>query len=338
MKQATEMGTGSPSLALQKILVTGGTGYLAANLINRLKNTDCHIVRLGRPETVFTPMSGVARIEDVRGDIRQRATWERSLDGVTTIFHFAAQTSAYVADENPQADLEVNVLPMLQLLEICRENDWHPSILFSGTVTETGIPESLPVDETHPDQPVTIYDLHKLMAENYLKYYSQQGIVCGAILRLANVYGPGPRSSSPDRGMLNQIVRRALGGEALTIYGRGEHVRDYIYVEDVVQAFLQAVQNIERLNGRHFVIGTGQGHTIAESVKLVAERVAKKTGRLVPVKHIDSPVSQSPIEARDFVADSSRFSQATGWRGGVSLIDGIDRTIDYRLTENGANR
>ena len=79
MKHATERGTGSPSPALQKILVTGGTGYLAANLIDLLKNTDCHIVRLGRPATVFTPMAGVARIEDVRGDIRQRTTWERSL-------------------------------------------------------------------------------------------------------------------------------------------------------------------------------------------------------------------------------------------------------------------
>ena len=200
-------------------------------------------------------------------------------------------------------------------------------------MTEAGIPTRLPVDETHPDTPITIYDLHKLMAESYLKYYSGQGIIQGAILRLANIYGPGPKSSSADRGVLNVMVRKALNGEPLTVYGKGDYLRDYVYVEDVARAFLMAGANIEPVNSQHFVIGSGQGCTLAEAFNLVAERVALKAGQPVPVTHVEPPTPQSPIEARNFVADTTRFWQATGWKARVSLTEGIDRTIDVFLSE-----
>lgn len=312
----------------RRILITGGKGFLGTNLVDLLKDIDCHIVRLGRSGGIFEPVDGAVRLEDVTGDIRERMTWERVLEGVNMVFHFAAQTSVYVANENPSADLNINVVPMLYLLEICQEKGWRPTILFSGTVTEAGIPESLPVDETHPDIPVTIYDLHKLMAEKYLKYYTSQGIVHGVTLRIANVYGPGPKSSSADRGVLNVMIRKALKGETLSIYGKGDYLRDYVYVKDVARAFLEAGAHIERVNGQHFVIGSGEGHTLADAFKLVAERVRLKAGQRVSVAHVEPPTSQSPIETRNFVADSRRFTQATGWRPAYSLSEGIDRTVE----------
>ena len=325
-----------PSLSMHKVLVTGAAGYLASNLTNLLKDMDCQIVRLGRPGTTFLPVEGAAAVEDITGDIRESTTWERALSGVDTVFHLAAQTSAYVANENPDADLEINVLPMLHLLETCRKSDCQPNVLFAGTVTEAGIPQSIPVDETHLDRPITIYDVHKLMAENYLKYYCSQGAVRGATLRLANVYGPGP-SSRRDRGVLNQMVRKALKGETLIIYGQGDHLRDYIYVDEVVEAFLLAAKNIEHINGQYFVIGSGHGYTVAEAIKLVAERVSNKTGQEIRIQHQDPQMSLSPIEARDFVADTSRFQRTTGWEPRISLIEGIDRSIDYWLTQECSN-
>jgi nucleoside-diphosphate-sugar epimerase len=319
------------SYAGKHILITGSTGYLATSLLDMLKDANCRIVRLSRPGTIFAPVDGAAQIENLAKDIRERSTWERALEGVDIVFHFAAQTSVYAAGENPLDDLDINVLPMLHLLETCRQKAWRPTVLFSGTVTEAGIPTTLPVDETHPDNPITIYDLHKLVAENYLKYYVRQGIVHGAVLRLANVYGPGPKSSSADRGILNKMVQMALNGEPLTVYGTGVHLRDYIYVKDVVLAFLKAGISIDRLNGQHFVIGSGQGHTIAEAISLVAGRVALETGQRVPVVHIEPPTPQSPIETRDFIADTTRFQQATGWSPQVSLAQGIDLTIEVLL-------
>ena len=312
----------------KRILITGGAGYIATNLIHLLRSTDCHITRLDRPGARFTPLTGKAQVRDIEGDIRDRAVWETSLTDVDVVFHFAAQTSVYVAEQNPPADMDINVVPMLHLLETCREKGICPTILFSGTVTESGLPASLPVNESHPDCPITVYDLHKWMAENYLKHYTRNGFVRGAVLRLANVYGPGPKSSSADRGVLNMMIRKALQGEPLTVYGTGNYLRDYIYVEDVARAFLAAAVNIDQLNGKHFIIGSGEGHTIVQAINLVAARVALKTGQRVPVIHIDPPATLSPIEVRNFVADSGQFSNATGWKARVFLVEGIDRTIE----------
>ena len=316
----------------KRILVTGGSGFLATNLVEALKDTKCFIRRLSRGAR-FPVHAGAARIEDMKADIAEEATWERALDGIDIVFHFAAQTGVSTANEDPVADFGANVLPMLRMLEACRKKNLHPVALFSGTVTEAGITDRIPVDENIPDNPVTVYDLHKMMAENYLKYYVRKGMVRGAVLRLANVYGPGPRSSGANRGVLNGMIEKALEGRTLTIYGQGDYVRDYIYVRDVVGAFLAAGASIDRLNGRHYVIGSGTGHTIAETVRMIASRVERISGFPVAVMHVDLPDGMSPIEQRNFVADTTHFSSRTGWMAGTSLAEGIDLTIDYFVRE-----
>jgi nucleoside-diphosphate-sugar epimerase len=320
------------AFAGRRILITGGTGYLAAALIHQLQNFDCSIVRLGRSKEKFISVEGLAQITDVIGDVREPELWEKLIVDADIIFHLAAQTSVYVANQDAAADLRVNFLPMLSLLEACRRLGKSPLILFSGTVTEAGIPSHLPVSESHPDNPATVYDLHKLMAENYLRYFVSQGLVQGATLRLANVYGPGPRSSSADRGILNAMIGRALAGEAITVYGSGSQLRDYVFVEDAARAFLLVAAAMKEASGRHFVVGSGEGHTFAEAMSRISEAVARKTGKAkVPIVHVDPPHPQSPIEARNFVADTTLLSSLTGWRPQVSLEQGIDWTIEALL-------
>jgi nucleoside-diphosphate-sugar epimerase len=244
------------------------------------------------------------------------------------VFHLAAQTSTYEANRDPRSDLENNVLPMLLMLQTFHERKLFPAIVCASTVTICGLPERLPVNEDHPDAPVTVYDLHKQMAENYLKYHVRARTARGAVLRLANVYGPGPRASRADRGILNQMVGRALRGEALTVYGRGEQIRDYVHVDDVASAFLEASARLDTLRGVHFIIGSGEGYSIAQALQLVAERVAVRTGKIVPVINVDPPAGLSPIEARNFVADSRRFKEITGWRAHYALADGIDTVVE----------
>jgi UDP-glucose 4-epimerase len=312
----------------KRLLITGGGGYLAYGLVNRLKGVRCSIIRLGRSADKFTPFPGRARISDVVGDVRERQVWNTVLDETDVVFHFAAQTSVYIANQDPVADFNSNVLPMLHLLEACRSKRLNPIVVFAGTATEVGTARTIPVNETFPDRPVTIYDMHKLMAENYLKYYTREETVRGTTLRLANVYGPGPASSSADRGVLNMMLRRALAGEPITVYGEGNQIRDYIYLDDVTNAFLNGVAAIENTKGRNFVIGSGEGHTILEAMTMVSERVALKTGVRSRVIHIEPPQPQSLIEARNFVADSSLFCKLTGWRTRMTLAEGIDRTIE----------
>jgi nucleoside-diphosphate-sugar epimerase len=248
---------------------------------------------------------------------------------VDVIFHLAAQTSAAWADAHPEEDFSVNVAPVVSLVETCRKMEISPTVVLAGTATECGLTDSLPVNESVPDHPITIYDEHKLAAENALKKADQQGVLQAATLRLANLYGPGPRSSSADRGVLNLMVRRALSGEELTVYGTGEYMRDYLFVKDAALAFLAAAEHIESVHGGHFVIGTGAGTTIKKAFELVAERVAARGGTKAEVKRIDPPTSLPVIETRNFVADSTRFEEQAGWNTLIDLKAGIDRTVRF---------
>jgi nucleoside-diphosphate-sugar epimerase len=270
---------------------------------------------------------------EVAGDVGDLAVWDAVLQDADVVFHFAGQTSSVAAAANPTSDFDANVAPMRNLLLTCRRLRRRPMVMFAGTVTQAGVPLRLPVDEDAPDHPVTIYDRHKLMAEDDLKAAASDGAVCGATLRLANVYGPGGHGRNKDRDVLNRMITTALRGEPLTVYGTGDYVRDYVFVEDVVDAFLMAAARPERVNGRHYVVGSGRGITIRDAFELVAARVGVRTGTRVPVITAEPVTALSAIEQRHFVADPSRLSAATGWRPTWSLTDGIDRTIEARPCE-----
>ena len=311
----------------QTVAVTGAGGFLGGRLVDRLLTLDCRIIRLGRSPLPPVDAAPAARVTDVIGDVSDRAVWDRPIDA-DIIFHFAAQTSGAAAASNPDADFRVNVMPMRHLLAACREKGRRPIVLFAGTVTEAGIPSRLPVNEDAPDDPITIYDRHKLMAEGELKAAALAGDVSAATLRLANVYGPGAHGRSDDRDVLNRMIRGALRGEPLTVYGNGEYVRDYVFIDDVIDAFLLAAAHPERVSGRHYVVGSGCGVTIREAFELIAARVRQMTGRTVPVGAAEPGRALSPIEQRSFVADAARFSAATGWHPAWTLSSGIDRTIE----------
>jgi UDP-glucose 4-epimerase len=313
----------------KNILVTGGNGYLGSNLINILKSINCKITILDRITGQNLENFNKAKIKECLCDIRDPDIWAGILDGIDLIFYFAGQTSVYKANENPKDDFAINVQPLSNLLEACRKYNCKPGILFSGTVTENGIPEKFPVNEMHPDKPVTVYDLHKLIAEYYLKCYSNRGIVQGAILRLANVYGPGPLSTNADRGILNMMVRRALNREELTLYGEGNFLRDYIFIDDVINAFLLSAMNMGIMNGNHFIVASGVSHSIREAFEIVRENVQNITNRNVKLISIEPPENLSPIESRNFVADISYLRDLVGWNPTINLNLGIITTIKY---------
>ncbi|MFQ5443755.1 MAG: NAD-dependent epimerase/dehydratase family protein, partial [Nitrospinales bacterium] len=209
-------------------------------------------------------------------------------------------------------------------------------ILFSGTVTQVGFTTNFPNNEKLCDDPITIYDINKLAAEKYLQYYSRQMGGRSVTLRLSNVYGPGPQSGSADRGFLNMMTHRAIKGEPLTIYGKGQFVRDYIFIDDVVNAFLIAGSKMDVVKGRYYVLGSGKGHTIKQAAEMVKERVLNLIENNVEIRYIPVPEGLSKIETRQFVADASNFKRDTGWEPSVSLQTGIDRTIKFFSVGNNA--
>jgi len=286
---------------------------------------DCRVLRLSRQKRPATGASS-ATVTDVDGDLAADSTWDRVVEA-DVVFHLAAQTSSAVAAANPERDFAANVLPTQRLLAACRRNHCSPTVVFAGTVTAAGVPSRLPITEEAPDDPLTVYDRHKLIAEGELKAANHDGVVKGAVLRLANVYGPGGHGDRADRDVLNRMIRQAMQGEGLSVFAPGSFLRDYVFIDDVVEAFLSAGAHPAVVSGRHFVIGSGHGVTIREAFELVAARVEALLGIRVGVDLV-SAGTLSPIERRNCIADSTCFSQATGWRPQWMLPDGIDRTIE----------
>ncbi|MGZ5040603.1 MAG: NAD-dependent epimerase/dehydratase family protein [Usitatibacter sp.] len=300
----------------KRVVVTGASGFLGTALTRVLRDVDCEIVRVARR---CVPVRGAkAQVIDVAGDVREARTWAGALAGADYVFHLAAQTSALVADADRDADFECNVRPVEHLVAACRKAARAPVVAFAGSVTQA---------VESGEAPPGAYEEHKLLAERLLEKSARDDGLRAVTLRLSNLYGPGPLGGSSERGVLNRMIRKALLGESLTVYGSGEFVRDYLHVDDAARAFLAAGDGIERLGAGAYVVGSGSGHTIAEAFALVAERVAQRTGRRVPVVHVEPAHALTPLQMRSFVADASAFTAATGWRARFTLAAGIDQTI-----------
>jgi len=307
----------------KRILITGASGYIAWNLVKHLIDFNCEIICLSRPNSQIDQHIGKANCFFNYGDYNNINFLEKSIKNIDIIFHLASQTSVYEAEENPILDYVSNVRPMQLILECCRKVKESPIVIFSGTSTQCGIPNKLPVSEKVIDNPITTYDFHKLQAERWLKFYSKQGWVNGISFRLTNVYGPGPKSSSIDRGILNLMIRKALKSEPLTIYGDGNYIRDYIYVDDVISAFISSPLFINKMKHKHFLLGCGIGTTINDAIEEIASYVNNKE----LIRHIKEPEGLSLIESRNFIADTTRLNKITGWVPQINLAEGIAITI-----------
>ena len=309
------------------ILVTGAMGYIGSALIQRLSGYPCCIVMASRQggSGDWADTSSAATIEGLAGDISEPDFWRCALEasGADIIFHFAGQNSVYAAAENPTADFAANVAPILNLAEAARALPKKIDVLYSGTATVVG----MAAQQDNIDRPLTVYDQHKLMAEQYLELYARLNVLRSVTLRLANVYGPGVTVGSPDRGILNKVIAAALNGKPVSIFGDGDSTRDYIYIDDVIEAFVHAGANMERVTGKHYFLGTGAGHLVKDAFTLAATQAAAARGMDANISHVPWPEGLSEIERRNFVADIKDLSDATGWRPRVDLREGIDRTI-----------
>lgn len=311
----------------KRILITGASGYIAWNLIKQLMEFDCTIICFSTNINNIEKQKGRAKLKFINGSYQDEKIYQKVIDNIDIVYHLASQTSIYKAENNPIFDFEANVRPMLLLLEACRKGETCPIIIFSGTSTQCGIPEKLPVDEKIFDDPITTYDFHKLQAERWLKFYSRQGWVRSVSFRLTNVYGPGPKSSSADRGIMNLMIKKALNGEELTIYGKGEYIRDYIYIDDVISAFLSVSVHINEVDGKHFVLGSGIGTTIHNAIRMVGNLVGQHLGKKIKVKSIKPPSGLLDIENRNFIADISSLCNKIAFKIKFDLKEGIKCSI-----------
>jgi nucleoside-diphosphate-sugar epimerase len=292
------------------VWVTGSSGYLGSALLKALEATS-------------------ARIECLRTDVRKVESWQPMVDQADIVFHLAGNTSVSEAAGNPVASLQSTVQPLMHLTTLAAAARRRPRVVFASTASVYGFADHLPVDEGAEPRPETIYDLHKWWAEQHLGWASRQGLIDGVSLRLANVYGPSlAAASAPERGVLNRMTVRALRGDDLQLYGGGNCLRDYVYIDDVVTAFLMA-GSAPGMTGQSYNVASGDAVTLRDAFSLAVERVARAGGPRSRIQDVPWPADSAPIDQRNFSARIDRIRQACGWQPAVSLTTGLDRMIAH---------
>lgn len=311
------------------ILITGASGLIGTAMIKRLRCNENLIICQSRRE--HYDEIGVKWIKhDLLTD-----SWECLTQfKIEVVYHLAGQTSSYNAKDNPIIDLKANVLGLLNLLEYFKKHGQYPFIVIAGTATEVGLTDQLPINEGLPSHPVTFYDLSKLMAEMYLKQYVMEGFAKGCALRLSNVFGRRSHSQQRDRGILDKVFSRATKGQNIVIYGDGNFLRDYIFIDDVVSAFIAAAEHEQQTNSRVFYIGSGQGVLLKDAFLKVAELATRLTGVEVGHEYVIPPPSLSSIEYRNAIIDFSEFKKATGWSPQYDFNAGVEAAYRIQKTLN----
>ena len=311
----------------RRVLVTGGAGFLGSNLCHVLAERGARVVALDG----FLFGGGAnpanldgAEVELVRGDIREidlRNLCERA----EVIFNLAAQTSHMGGQKDPLADIAVNAVAQVRLIQAAREAAPEAIVVHASTRQFYGRPLRLPVDENHPVNPPDANGVSKFAGEQYwmLEHRVEGRPVVS--LRLTNCYGPRLRIRDARQTFLGIWMRQVLEGRPFEVWG-GAQLRDLTYVDDVTEAFLLAATTPE-CHGRIFNIG---GFPPA-SLLSIAELMVK----LVPSARYltrEFPADRARIDIGSYHADDRGFRAASGWRPRVGLEEGIQRSLDWFRT------
>lgn len=303
-----------------KVLVTGGAGFIGSHVVDAY-------VAAGHDVVVVDNLSTGRRhhlpasVRFYELDIRSpdlRAAFERERPEIVN--HHAAQSSVVISTADPRLDAEVNVLGTVNLLALCAQFSVRRIIFASTGGAIYGNPEHLPVDETHPAQPLAPYGISKLAGEYYVRHFAQAD-ASWAILRYANVYGPR-QDPSGEAGVVAIFARAMLDGRAPTVFGQGSQTRDFVYVEDVAKANVLAAKTpVSSLAN----IASGR----ETSVNDIAQHLRDLTGYAGPVLH----AAPRPGEVDRVALDPGRARRWLGWSPATLLDEGLHRTVQWFRTQ-----
>lgn len=310
------------------VLITGGAGMLGSTIAQRA-------VKEGAKVTVIDallPLYGGNlfnlkeiwdQIEFIEGDIRNHELVNLLVRGKDIIFNLAAQVSYVDSNLDPFLDLDINCLGILNVLDACRLYAPNARILFSSSRFVYGRIDYNPVDESHPFNSLSIYGIHKLAGEKYHRFYHDAHGLSTTCLRIANPYGPHQQMKHGKYGIANWFIRQAFDNKCLTVFGDGLQRRDYIYSEDVADAFL-AVALCANGAGEVFNLGSGTGTPFIDMVRTISAHFPLST-----VQQVEWPKDRYFVESGDYITDIQKIWKFAGWRPRTCLEEGIARTVDF---------
>lgn len=314
----------------KKVLITGGAGFIGSNLAIRLVAEGAEVTILDSMlEEYGANIFNISSIKDKVimnfSDMRDPNSLKFLVKNKDYIFNLAGQVSHQDSMENPFLDLDINVKSQLTLLETCKNFAPETIVVYSSTRQIYGKPQYLPVDERHPISPPDINGINKLTAENYHKLYSSVHGLRTVSLRLTNTYGPRQLIKNARQGFVGWFLNRTILGEPIKLFGSGEQLRDFNYVDDVVEAMVRSALS-EKAYGNIYNL-SGEKASLKEVAQILIECVGEGTIETVPF-----PPERAKIDIGDFYGDSHLFSGVTGWKPKVGIKIGLKNMVAYYLT------
>lgn len=314
----------------KNVLITGGAGFIGSNLVEQLVKLGANVTII---DSMIAPYGGNEfnlvkirkKIQFEKADVRSRDQMRELVKNKDFIFHLAGQTGRVISMNNPFLDLDINCNGMLSLLEAIKSENRRVKLIYASSRGVIGVPRYLPVDENHPTNPEDIYGANKLTAEKYCLIYVKTIGLPASIIRLNNVYGPKCQVRSNHYGTINLFIAYALQGKTLPVYGDGTQTRDYVYIDDVVSAFIKIATN-KAVDGELFFVSSGKEYSLLEIVNIIQKEIPTTKYTLVPY-----PPDLKKIDFQRFFSTSEKIYKAVGWIPKTSLEQGIKKTINYYL-------
>ncbi len=316
------------SLAKKNILITGGLGFIGSNLAIRLVELGANVTLV---DSLIPEYGGNLRnIEPVKdrvrvniSDVRDEYSMKYLIQGQDYLFNLAGQTSHVDSMNNPFPDLEINARAQLSILEACRKYNAGIKVVFASTRQLYGAPQYLPVDEKHPLAPVDVNGINKMAGEWYHLLYNNVYGIRASVLRLTNTYGPRMRVKDARQTFLGIWIKRIIEGQSLLVFGDGKQIRDFNYVDDVVDALLGCALS-EDANGEIFNLGADDPINLKDTAQLMVD--VAKSGSF---EMVTFPEDRKVIDIGDYYADYRKIRSKLGWKPAVALADGLLRTLEY---------
>ena len=311
------------------VLITGGLGFIGSNLAGTLVELGAHVTLI---DSLIPEYGGnlfnIHGIEDKVtlniADVRDRNAINYLVKKKDFLFNLAGQVSHTDSMTDPMTDLEINCRSQLSILEACRHNNPEIKVVFAATRQQYGRPVYLPVDEKHPQAPTDVNGINKVSGESYHLLYNNVYGIKTASLRLTNTYGPRQLMKHNRQGFVYWFIRLALEDKEIQIFGDGEQLRDFTFVDDVVDSLLLAGSS-DKADGEFFNLGGEKPYSLKEFTETLLEVSGGKGG----IKIVPFPEEKKKIDIGDFYADCTKIKDTLGWSPKVPLREGLLRTVEY---------
>lgn len=312
----------------KNILITGGLGFLGSSLAHKLNEYDANITIIDNLNPLYGGnMFNIENIFDniklIINDVRNTEILIPLIESADIIYHFAAQVSYIDSLSIPYEDLDLNAKATLSILECCRKYNCKARILFSSSRMIYGKVDRELVTENSHANPLSLYGIHKLASEKYLMMYYNNFGIPSTILRLTNPYGPRQQIKHNKYSLVGWFIRQAMEGKTIQIFGEGTQLRDYIFVDDIVNAMLKCTE-VDEAIGEVINVGSGESTRFCDMVKIVIDCV--KNG---DIEFIPWPDNYEKVETGDIAVDVSKLKNITSWQTANSLEEGVNKTVEY---------